>query len=452
MSKFLCITNGTMALGETYVIFRFADQLRRAGHEVFFVSPPYAARFLDESGYSCSFFQDDRKANDEMLDSLIRNVQPDMILLADYYFFHISHHLRRAVDLLSLFKRDIPIGVFDNGDFYKTGKTGRFKNAFTHFTTTLPLPRLPQETAFLLKPAPPHNPGREEKKVFRYHIATEPPADSSPAERAQVRDQLDCPADAKLFLWPVPGYLYELRWSPRLHHVGFGSDGKSSVQFGMDNPKRRPESNWYTHVNRLLVDYLADLDGPVHVVNMCPYANEYGAEGKGAVTVKNIEPVGFERFDRILAATDLFCIDNRFSTTLGRALFFPTQTACIINSLAIVRGRTSVEPSFPLTPRAHEAVRTIERAHPRAVKPSYFSHIGWKHVLEGLVRENPFSDTYGLVDIFKDAGAVESLRGLLFDEAEKARRTTAKETYRAALTDLPGPVDICEQFLSGEST
>lgn len=442
MSRILFVTHGTMALGETYVTSCCAQDLQDAGHEVRFMAPPFGAKFLEDSGFFCHLFVADLAANTTLCEEILRDWSPDLILLTDYYFFRISEFFRLHLDLQAFFQSGVPVGVFDNGNFYTSTGVGKFRTTFSYITPDTLLPPLPRRTNFLLKPCPPHDPTRDETSVFRYRLRADGVLEFPDSRTIQsVREAVGCPPGSRMVVWPVAGYLYELRWTARLNRVDFDDEGKGGSA-GFPTVNRRPQRNWYYHLNRLIVSYLQDLGTPIHLVNVSQYASEYGAPNSGDVTVHNIEPVGFDRFEALLAASDAYFIDNRFSTTLARALFHPAKAVCLINTLQIHRRHDGVRPSFALSERARNAATTIERAHPRSIRPSYFSHLGWKGVLENLLRDNAFGETYQVLDIFRDAEAVATLRRALVDEAFTAKTVAAKGEYIRKMRQLPSMADV----------
>jgi hypothetical protein len=188
----------------------------------------------------------------------------------------------------------------------------------------------------------------------------------------------------------------------------------------------------YEVLARILEHYLADLPRPVAVVSVND-GHLLRPMTRPGFRVQNLASLSPDAFERLILASDLVLAENRVSVSLG-------QAACAARPCAVLRNGDTI---LDVLARLHGPLRDIalEMEHARlgAVFPyDVFPIWGPRELAQlGIMDDNELGAGIAVLELFGGATTRQRLRALLLDPGTRAGLATAQTSYAERVRRLP---------------
>ncbi|MEX2401233.1 MAG: DUF6365 family protein [Rhodothermales bacterium] len=401
--KYLFVALSAKGYGETILGIRVARELHEAGHECNFLVHESALPLLVDTPFR------HMKVTDHALGLLkailltrVQKSKPDSVILSDYFTTDLAFE-RARLDPSFLTQLDVPVGMIDTWDMRRSGTTidvfGNGRRDFDDWSALLD---------YRLIPVPIAPPGDTKDKYCTLPV----PENVHKKVRRHIRRDLGIPPDEPVVLFCTAAW----------QHARFTSD----------------------HGNRLarllpvlIAQYVARLDGPVHLVHVGPAA--FPAElGDRYHWLPSLPP---DKFALLLASMDLLVSANVSATTIARALVADVPSVVLTNTTALTDlgelGDRQVSDTL---------AAWIREAAP--IYPFYMWPVGYQVFLQPLLDGNPYCDVVPLLEIFDEETVLASLNGLLFDGDTRARHLERQREYVDQTRQLPTAGHLVSNIIS----
>jgi hypothetical protein len=402
----LFIVTSFWAYGELNIATEFASRMAGTGFRPLFLIPPTHRALLAATGLMYQvLIPGAGKINRIQLQDIALAHRPAAVVLADFlnYDFCDRHYGLTRADL-EVF--DCPIGTFDN---FSWGRPGSFLDTYG-FRARYQNDIATDGLAFRLRPCPLNSPlPCDDDTAHPYPLldgSVEAIGTGEAGEARRVRAELGVPDGRPLVL------LTGATWQ-RMHVAypvvtAFVQACKAMVE-------------------RLLTGLL-DHAAVVSVGSALVFADGAppGFQSTG--------PLPPDRFRRLASAADLHISNNLISVTLHRLALAGVPSVALFSSLTKdgdEMGSLSREP-VRLSAFAANVVGGVHHLYPFRMFP-----VGWYHFLHSLVDGNPFTEVVRHVELFDEAGALETIGSLLAPGATRDRLDAARQSYLDALAQLP---------------
>jgi uncharacterized protein DUF6365 len=395
---FLAATSS--AMGEVNLARDIARDLQARGHAATFLAPAAMASRFAGSSLRHVPVDDMLPRMPDLLPRLLRQQQPDQLVLVDLASVFLTLETAWAHDPGFLCDLPVPVAALDVWDLAETDLRWDFgTDALAISPRALEIPRL--------VPVPFVRPRQD----GRCYDALPRPAPVTAGARQRVRQEMGLQPRDRLLL------LLSSRW-------------------------QLPDAQFWKHHRRLAqqlpvlaLEAAAALGPDVHVAHVGPRAFE-GAEALGP-RYHWIPQLAPERFEEVIGSADLLLSFATSSPAAFNALVLGVPVALAVNSR---RGRTADEVLASLSRPAEPVRRWLETVVP--LYPFRLWPIGLYGLLTPAVRDNPFNDAVRTVELLDWDHLIETCRELLFDASARERMQARQAAYCEAVRRLPRGADL----------
>lgn len=411
----LFIVTSFWAYGELNIATEFASRMTGTGFRPLFLIPPTHRDLLAATGLPYQvLIPGAGKINRIQLHDIALVHRPAAVVLADFlnYDFCDRHYGLTRADL-DVF--DCPVGTFDN---FSWGRPGSFLDVYG-FKAAYQDEIATDGLTFRLRPCPLNNPlpGGDDT-AYPYPLldpAVAAIGTGEADEARHVRAELGVPDGRPLVL------LTGATWQ-RMH-----------VAYPMVTAFVAACTAMVERLLRGLLEHAAVVSvGSALVFGDDPPPG-FHATG----------PLPPERFRRLATAADLHISNNLSSVTLHRLALAGVASVALFSSLTKdgdELGSLSGAP-VPLSPFAADVIGGVQHLYPFRMFP-----VGWFQFLRSLVDGNPFTEVVRHVELFDEAGALETIGSLLHPGARRDRLAAARQSYLDALACLPDVGSILKRI------
>ncbi|MFL5383825.1 MAG: DUF6365 family protein [Longimicrobiaceae bacterium] len=420
--KVLLVTPVLAGSGETITALHLAETLAGRGHQVLFLSSPFARRFVEPRFPGrVRELGDDGADNRRRWDAALLELRPDAVVFADYALFAVPQGCAPLVDepgwVESLDALDAALVTLDHFGFGQHSRPLELGPPHLGFFGYLRFSALPRRMQVLL-PCPMHEPGPvpgRRGEPFRYW--SELPLGIPDAPRAAVRRRYLEGGEGLLVFHSVPNWTWRLAEALELP--------------------------LYRYLAEILELYLDGL--PVTVVSV----NNGGLLApppRARIRVVNLAPLPPAEYEALLFAADLVLTENRVSISMGKAV-------CGLQPCAVLRnGRRLLELAATLDGRLAEVVQEMERLRMGAVYPfEVFPNVTPGDLEEiGLYRGSSLPHAFRALELFGGGETRDALHALLTDPAERAALRARQRHYVDRLARLPDGAALLEGLVHGQ--
>jgi hypothetical protein len=437
--------------GETFTASRFAADLAADGWAIDFLAFPYAARYLQQQGWSLTLLGESREENHRTLQHLMAERSPQLIITSDLYLLE-SADVARLWSNRWLFTFGCPVVTFDHlafhpqswsfkllflrrfklrttaGDQFGEGEPfdphGRFPKGEAPVSDICEVDELPIEVAGVVRPCPIHDPGPDSDLRIKKYCAIKANGGNSPG---QARDRLGLDPDERLILVPV---------------------GSWALQLAIDL-----SIPYYDYYPRLLARYLRRCPVKVRIVMLCSELKP-SRESHGRVTIQSVPGLPFDQTTSLIAASDLLLCDNITSATIGRAVMIGGPAAVATSKVEAHHEAGSIRFTAPFSLSNHVAhiLDEMERRAPGSVFPFSVYPLGWTDATRRLLAGNPYTTTFTQLELFDEKQMMTGLEQLLLDQEVRQQLMQRQTEYREAALGLPVAAEIASQILAAKQS
>lgn len=410
--KVLFLALSCAGFGETLIGLALARQLARRGGRVHFVIDSAGTSLVGGVPFPVTVLEPQMGPLVKLIvDSLVSEMKPDAIVLADYFTYCGVFSKRYHVDPWFIDAYDIPILPVDIWEWDKTPFA-----IDVYVGKQLQVSRRFMEMGAWLRPVPLCHLSPADPRAFRFSLRDGTETISA-RTRHHLRTTLGLSRSDRLVLlalakWQMPNLSDE--------------NGNACARA----------------VPALIADYLRELPSNVHFVNVGQRVE--ALETLGAGRVHHLPACAPNRFNVLVGSADLFLGLNIGATTLTRAVMGG------VPGLVLVNGRTVASPDDADRVAGElgvgvltDTVRTwLAAGHP--VYPFRMWPLGFHAFLEPLLTGNPYLETFRQVEVLDHRAVIDTLDALLFDRSAIAAIRQAQEAYVAQLDSLPGGAEAVE--------
>jgi hypothetical protein len=421
--RVLFLTGALYTTGEVRVALSFAQALRDYGDEVSFVSSALSAELVRGYGFQQMILGADKQENSARFSDWLRQVSPDVVILADYYLFMTD-------DLQSIFAFDdlaslaVPILTLDNVGLSPDEQV----LSWTPLQATYVVKSAPDFIQAIIRPCPPHDPSLARERTV-YAKVYEALQLLPPAEREAVRGEIGCGDEDRIIFYALPRWVYSLAGRvPWLY-------------------------TYYMFLGEIFARYFKDLDHRVHFVFVSPRRLLQSVDGAvRAHWLKSLpgrKLLPERRFRSFVLSADLFITDSILSFTLGLALFGLVPSISLMNTVTVqdLLCEPRIVSSFSLTAWARELTLRMHKIAPGSVFPFAWFPLGFLEEVERLHDGSAFLRAVERCELFDEVNTWAAIHGLLFDGARRAQIATLQRQYAEKVLDLPGFPELLRQIV-----
>ncbi|MDW2799931.1 DUF6365 family protein [Clostridium boliviensis] len=407
MKKILIIVLSEISTGELTIGYEFGSRLAKNNYDVKFLISPQFVSFLDnrKEKYFVLKSEEDAATNFLRFKQYVEEFKPDYFFLSDVYTTEYSKTWS-GVCMKVLKMYGIPIIGVDEYEYLSTNFTPDYYGGIFE-----KLPPLLKKCDFVVRDCPLNVPRGKNDAVFNFSLYDKD-LHISECRKRFIRSKFGISQSEKLIFYASSS------WEIINFHLS------SSLQMLM---------KW---IPLMLQYYLLELNRNVTIIHIGPKPWEIVQGNK--IRYLHHSYLVPEQFDELLLASDLFITINSVSVTMSKAVFGNVPCLLFQNSKHIDFKR--LEKRLTHMPQWYQIMaREVGEVFP--FKAGFF---GWYALLQSVMRNNNYTQTYQEVPVFKMIEAVQSFNDYLFD-IDKIR--DIKKRQSEYINELQKRVDTPEQIM-----
>jgi hypothetical protein len=410
-TRVMFIASSIFALGESIIAQAFARRLPAEDFEASFVISQNAKELFEGGDWPYFMLIGGQDVlNRVLLEEFIQVREPDLIILADYYTLaHSNSCFGISIDYLRHFGRPIlsfDIYEWEESDFQVDFFDGRIKQ----------MSRGIADLPGLLRPCPLNRVASPSGRHYPYSLF-DPQAFKPPAPRSELRAKHHIPSGRKVIFMATAGWQ---SWLYRDH---------KERRFGDDLPK----------IYSLILN---GVGGKLEILHVGPERLHLEAPGLSYHHHPILCP---DRFNEMLALSDLYLTNNIVATTLAKAVHFGIPAVMLSNSYVFTgaEGLDQIK-DFQVSDPIREIVKKTGRVFAYKMCP-----LGWHAFISRLLRDNPYTRTFTDLEVLDVMTCRRAIRHLLFEEEVRRQMIDLQSQYVQALDTLATPGQILGTFGAG---
>ncbi|MEU3977736.1 DUF6365 family protein [Streptomyces bacillaris] len=407
----------TVAYGDTLIGIGLTNQLRAAGARNHYVISPAAEALISHHGYSYTVVEPEQgKHVREVVDTVVRDFDPDVLVLADYLNYWGTLIRRFDTDpwFLDSYRRPVlPIDIWEweNTSFTFDVCGREYEREVSRRILDMPAH---------LRPVPiSHLDAGVSGRGFPYRILPREQRLGA-AEREAVRSGLGLGPKDKLVMVPVSSWQQPGKDEP-----------------GMTDMIHRLADR----VPDLLAGYLGQLPSTTHFLFIGYVPPAFHALPAEQVHVLPL--CAPDRYHALLSSSDLVLSLTTNAVTVIRAVLMDIPALLLTNrfDVADAAGIDRVAAELGgIKPRVAEWLAENVPIEPFRLWPK-----GLHTFMEPLLKDNAYLDAIGRQELLDEEGVVSGLEALLHDRETRHRLAEGRSRYVRSVESLP-PAD--EVFLA----
>lgn len=412
MTKILILVLSELSSGELTIGYEFGTRLDRAKYDVKFLVNSKFKPYLENKG---EFFlsleiEDGAKKNKQIVNEYIENEGFEYIIISDVYTVEYSR-LWSGVGMNMLKEFHIPILAIDEYEYLSTSCTPDYYGGKFEM-----LPHLLNECDYIIRNCPLNNEKYPDSKRIKYFSLYDKISSLEEKNKKEIRARLGIGMEEKVI------FLTSSSWE--------------SINFS----KTPYLGNFIKNFPKIIYNYIKDLNTKITVIHV----------GPGRWTVdNNIKYMNFiycspEDFDAYLFASDLFITTNIVSVTLTKAIYGNVPSIVLQNYKLI--NFDKLEHVLVKRPAWYQEVaREIGYIYP--FRAGFF---GWYHLLEKVLENNDYTETFGVAQLFNYKDVLEKLNAYLFNKEKISQLIVKQNEYIEKLGQLKNPTVIMDEIVTHE--
>ncbi len=182
---------------------------------------------------------------------------------------------------------------------------------------------------------------------------------------------------------------------------------------------------------QLVADYVARMDGSVHLVHVGPQAYPLGDVLKERYHW--IAPLPPREFDLLVSSMDLLLSANVAATTIAKAMVARVPTLVLQNSVSGASVEEVEQASGrTVSPRTREWVRASVPLYPFSLWP-----VGYYRFLRPVLDDNPYIQALDVVEVLDEDNFTGALSRLTMDRAAREEQLHRQAAYLTKVSACP---------------
>ena len=420
MKKILHFALGDISNGELTIAQNFINNLSENKYNNSIIIPTLKKELF--SNVNCNIFQISKdftpKHNRNEIEQIIKNFCPDLIILFDVYTFEYSKNWTGCnLNFLKSFK--IPIATLDEYDYENTDYKIDYYGLFVR-----KLPNLIDKCDYILKNCPLNVPNEKNilsPNAFYYKVFSKT-TQLKEKEKEEIRRAIFNISNDNLKIVTLVTSTWEVQGA-----YAFSNQTKLA--------------NW---LGPIIFHYLCDTKEDLILVHI-------GKENWNLTSSNTVKYIHFEnldpiKFEKVIAASDLFVTYNLVSISLSKAIMLNTPAIVLNNQKIIDFSRFSeILKERPLW--YQRMAQSICKVY-----PFHASLFGWKNFLTPHLKNNPYLNIFPIVDVFNYNSTLKTIKNVLSDNSYreniiKKEQFFKEEYYNNLLTPENILDDIFTNFI-----
>lgn len=413
--KVLNFALSTVAYGDTLIGIGLTNQLRTAGVESHYVISRAAEALIRHHGYPYTVVEPEqgRKVRD-VIDSVVREVQPDAFVLADYLNYWGTLIRRFDTDPWFLDDYQLPVLPIDIWEWENT--SFRFDVCGREYEREVS--RRILDMPAHLRPVPVcHLDAGASGRGFPYRILP-PEQRLSEAGRRAVRAELGLAATDRLLMVPVSAWQQPGKDEPGMTEmITRLADGVPGLLASY--LRRLPSNTHFLFIGQHVPAPFRALPAEqLHLLPLCPP----------------------DRYHALLCASDAVLSLTTNAVTVIRALLMDIPAMLLTNRFH-VPDTAAIEAVDGELGGLGPAARTW-LGHTVPIEPFRLWPKGLHAFMEPLLKGNGYPDAIARRELLDEEGVVSGLEALLHDPATRDRLAQDRARYVAAVEALPPTYEV----------
>ncbi len=404
MNILFCST-GINALGETFTLALYAQELVRSGHNCFFIAPKLGKEYLKTFGFADEnilVLKNNKVSRKDLildenrivLKEFEKKASPDYILVADWHHYKKDGMSNNNTYSIYWFNEKTPIGTFDHVGFAPHGRSVKqdqisnvvIKRDFQEKE----FPPLQDRFSFIIRPCPHHNNEKTNSNniyywgIYKQRIGKE-------IGNNKILSKYNIDNKSKIVFQPIG------LWQERVIDKVFE---EIDVQHNYYEETLFPILKYYlSHVNAHIT-YIV-ISGKLKSEVVRKYKN---------VTFIKIPPLKHDDFMSLLINSDLFVTDNLMSSNLGKAVFGNIVPLVFKNSMQASINKTKL--GFQVSDFMQDKIIFLEQNN---LLFRYRCFPIGLNELEDMYQNNQFANCFVESEFFDEGNNITLLNDLLLN-------------------------------------
>lgn len=447
MRVLLCST-GINALGETFTLAIFAQELSKDGVDCYFIAPQLGRNYLLTFGFSeekvllmkGTKFKDTEKQKNKILNENYRllkeyvcKIHPNLIIVGDWHHYNQYGTSNNNSYSLVWFDDRIPFVSFDHIGFAPEGKKVGQNEIFhklqrktqCDFFVKDYIP-LSDRYSAVIRPCPHHdNSILRANNYFNWGIFREEIPKINYFKKL-VLTEFNCNKNSKIIFQPIG------LWQEKVMAVVANQAG---IRLGYDY--------YFQTYIPLISNYLSKVSEKVLYILISGNVHREIIYKQDALKVIILPPQKHNTFMKYLNASDIFVTDNLMSSNLGKAVFNKTPSLTLRNSI-YRESNDSLNSAFVLTEKVKDIISLLYEKD--ILFPYYCFPLGLCEI--GCMYENnTFTSCFDIAEIYNEKECSEAFCNLLFNQEHRVKQINKQSEYITRNNKLMSAYDIIHECL-----
>jgi len=407
MKKILVLCMSHISYGETRMGLSLARQLVAAGFDVHLMGEVYSEGILRSSGMPYTLFSRMYGLpSDYILDDLINNKKPDLIILADYFIYSQMHRGGLNAGPWTILDYGIPVIPID---CWEWNETNMLVDVYFDEKKTMPIDAKIFEMPAYLRPIPfCHLPDKSCPKAFHYHLY-EPNIESGQGDKKWLRESLGLRDCDKIIM------MTQSTWQDDCDY---------------DMLARKSEN-----IFSLICYYIDKLPENVFMLIVGDVSETKILNNKRLLVRPRCDP---SVFNRIVLSVDMLLSLNISSTALTYAVNNHIPAIALTNNCNYICLQ-DVE-RFAETNKGGEYVVKWLRNNIPFYKFRLFPW-GLYELMEAVCKDNQYFKCFEQINVLNEQEIIRTMHETIFCKKHKSGLLACQETYRRQVALLDGTVE-----------
>lgn len=307
----------SLGIGEIFTAIKLGERLSQDGNEIHFTGTTIIEEFSFIKKSNHTILTMDAKENSILLDQLVNEVKPDILIFTDYHMYMKNVYMRNVFDLDSLQKFHLPFYIIDT-----LGNCTFHDEKVSLYEKEVSI-TVPHYIDGILRPVPQHD---------------------AKLDYVSKRTKYFSVFDSKTTFEVEEEGIIKIKQS-------LGLDiNRDTVVLTLGNWVKAvvTEAKYKLYLNliRIVLHYLNSVGTDLEVVILGECNFEYN-EFKHLKINKDLIDLSFEEADKLIQISSLLITLNRFSNSLCRAAYYHTPCMALVNSNKIEFTNKDITKDIP---------------------------------------------------------------------------------------------------------
>jgi len=415
MARILIYAAGTISAGEITIASKFASGLDPNEHSTVYILPCHYEKVLDERAHKFLIDpKDGPQKNKSIIYSIVKNFNPDYILLADPYTCHFASSWS-GINFDGFKTLGVSlIGLDEYNYASEQRRVDYYGGVVTRCRDIL------NECSYIIQDVPTNQNYSDAKNIWQYSLFSEEEMSGAAAGnkellRRQLKDDLRIPERGKLVFLPVSAWEYV-----NMHRL--------PILEGFIN-----------ELVMLVVHYVNEVCADCIFVHIGKYPAKVSCD-ELQLEYLHFSSMNSETYNKIIDASDLFITFNTISVSLSRAVLHRIPSIAFVNEKMV--DFVKLGNSLQKLPAWYQKIaESIQLAYPYSA-----STFGWREFLKPLFKNNKYFNLFIRAPVFSYSKAKEAIRTALCDPMSFAVYNRGITEYIEQLLKLKSPAEIMKEI------